>query len=364
MMIKETSRSVWIVRIAIILFWVTAFYGVLQLSNWSSFFQKERSICMYTWSDRVDEDLLKEFEERTGIHVYMNYYDSNEELITKLEIMPTVDCDIMLPSGYIIEDLIEADLLKKIDRSRCDFFDDLYPELMNKFYDPESAYSLPLYWDVMTIGYSAKKFPTGLPSKSWGMIFEKDQVPCKKIGMINDAREIISLETRYFNYAKKDITKETIKKMRQVASKQKQWVGVYCDAQQGYFLSTESYYLAVSQREYIARSMQESDFVRCMIPEEGSLLTIDNIVISASTQKEDLVYEFLNFLYSYEVLSHCAREFCFLPASKSVFEELESKYIGIEGLHPRILKKKNIRVFKNLLTLKETNEFWIRVKSS
>lgn len=363
-MIKKCNYISSIFRIGIILFWIALFYGLLFLPNFFAQFRNDHSICMYTWSDRVDESLVAEFEKETGIKVYMNYYDSNEELVVKLDIMPKVDCDIMMPSGYVVEELRRLHLLKEIDWSRCDFKDRLYPELMSNFYDPQDEYSIPLYWDVMTIGYSKKAFPEGLPSKSWSIVFEEDQAPCDQIGVVNDAREMIAVECRYLGFSKKDINKNSIALMRNMLIKQKGWVGAYCDAQQGYFLLSNAYKIAISQREYIARAMQESDDIGCIVPEEGSLLTVDTIVISASTKKEDLVYQFLNFLYSYKVLAHNAEQFCFLPSTRDVFESMDQKFVGVEGLHPKMLREKNIRVFKNLLTFEDTNEFWIRVKSA
>jgi spermidine/putrescine transport system substrate-binding protein len=350
------------VKVLMVLFWLAVICGFLFVPYLIPEIREKRSICMYSWSDRIDESLLMKFEAETGIKVYMNYYDSNEELLVKLNIMPESGCDIMLPSDYIIEELVKLKLLKKIDHARCNFVDRLYPELMSKFYDPKNEYSLPLYWDVMSIGYSTGRFPAGPPTKSWGMVFDRDQVPCDKIGMINDSRESICLLHKYLNL--QDQTKETVVKMRNLLTAQKQWIGVYCDAQQGYFLSSGAYDIAVSQREYIARAMKDAGGVGCMIPEEGTLLTIDCVVLSAFTKKDDLIYQFLNFLYSHEVLSHNSREFCFLPAARDVYETLDEELVGIPGLDPCKLEEKNITVFRNWLPLKETSEFWIRIKSA
>jgi len=361
---KKDLTGTIITRIVMVIFWLAVVYGFLLVPYISTFFQQERSICVYMWADKIDEEVLQDFERETGIRVYTNYYDSNEELITKLEVMHSVDCDVILPSGYIVEDLIKDGLLKEIDHTRCDFIDDLYPELMGKFFDRENRYSLPLYWDVLVLGYSKREFPDGLPGNSWAMLFEEDHVPVKQLGMIEDARELISLMVKYLGLKKEDINKQTIKNMRDILIKQRKWAGVYCDAQQGYFLLSGAYPLVVSQREYVAREMEEYPHISYMIPQEGSLLTIDNVVISANTEKEDLVYQFLNFLYSHDVYLHNSEEFAILPASRSVFRDLDPVYIGSEDLKPENLREKNIRVFKNLLSLKETNEFWIRVKSA
>lgn len=352
------------IRLLIILFWLGGLIGFLMLPHVANMFTKERSLCIYMWSDKIDESVLYQFEQETGIKVYVNYYESNEELLTKLEISKTADCDIILPSDYMVEALWKAGLLKKIDASKCDFLDRIYPEFKGRFYDPKNEYSVPLYWDVLGIGYTHSYFPQGLPSNSWALAFNKEDIPCKKISMIDDSRESIFLAATYLGWPIQQLDTKQLKKLKKLFIQQKKWVGVYTDFQQGYYLSSQTYPFAVSQREYMAREMIDNDDIGFIVPKEGSLLTIDNIVISASSKKDDLVYQLINYLYKHETVLFNVKEFCVLPVLQDVLENLPKKYIGIDGIKPGEKIFNRLHMFPNILTQKQMNDLWIGFKAS
>jgi len=284
------------VRLLFILFWFVCLLGFIFLSQEKKDIVHDQSLSIYMWSDRIDESILQQFEKETGIKIYVSYYDSNEELVSKFEIAKDLNCDLIMPSDYIIQPLVDGGFLKKIDKSRCDFIDRIYPQFMGLSFDSYNEYSLPIYWDVLGLGYTKSYFKDGLPSNSWAMIFDKNTVPCKQISMIDDSREAIFLVNKYFGW---DTNKLTINQLQDIIDlfvTQKSWVGSYTDYQQGYFLTSQTYPLVVSQRERIVREMLVNEDVAFMVPDEGSLLFISNIVICATSKKDDLVYQFLNYI--------------------------------------------------------------------
>lgn len=351
-------------RLLIVVFWLGGLIGFLMIPYITRTFVEDRSLCVYMWSDKIDESVLYQFEKDTGIKIYINYYDSNEELITKLEIAKNPDCDIILPSGYIIQPLVEAGLLKKIDKSRCDFIDRIYPEFMGLFFDKNNDYSLPMFWDAIGIGYTHSYFPHGLPSDSWSMVFDQEDVPCKKISMLDDAREAIFLTSKYLDWTAEKFSKEQLNTLKKLFINQKKWVGSYTDSQQGYYLTSQTYPLAVSQREYVARDKLENDDIGFMIPKEGTLLTVDNLVICSASQKDDLVYKLINYIYRHDILLFNSEEFCILPVVKDVLDAMASECIGIEGIKPGQELFSRLEMFPNVLTQKQINDLWIAFKAS
>ncbi|MCX5924434.1 MAG: extracellular solute-binding protein [Candidatus Dependentiae bacterium] len=350
-------------RLLAVCLWIAIIYAFLMLPYlFKDSESSEKSLRVYTWAHRIDESMLRDFEKKTGIKVYLNYYESSEELLTKLEMMPNADCDIMLPSGYIIEPMIKAGLVKKIDKSRCRFMKKIYPEFLHMYFDPENEYSLPLYWDVFGIGYN-KNVVGGL-SISLDMIFDKKHVIGGEIGMTEDAREAIFLAASYLGLPLTHFSAQQLEQIYQLLHKQKSWVGSYTDSQQGYFLSSNTFAVVVSDRETICRKMLTNDFIKFSLLPTGSMLRTDSVVISAQTQKEDLVYEFLEFLFSQEVLKHHCQKYCILPTTREVLKSLDPKYIGVDNLYPGTDEFKKLVVFNHGLTQKEINDFWIRFKAS
>ena len=351
------------IRFFFILFWMCGITGFILLSFVSRYFVQERSLSVYMWSDKIDESVLQKFEQETGIRIYVNYYESNEELVTKFEVAKDLNCDVILPSEYIIETLAKQGFLKKIDKSRCNFIDRIYPEFMSMTFDPVNEYSYPIYWDVIGLGYTHSYFKDGLPLNSWALIFDKNLVPCKQISMVDDSREAISLSLKYFGWDSSKLSTEQLDSIEKLFLQQRSWVGAYTDFQQGYFLTSKTYPLVVAQREIIVREMLTDDDLGFVLPEQGSLLILSNVVICASSKKDDLIYEFLNYIYSHDVVMHNCKEFCLLPVLKDVLEELPQEYIGIDNLLPGQERFKTLDIFPNVLTQKQINDIWIAFKS-
>ncbi len=209
------------IRFLIIVFWALFLVGFILLSYVSLVFVEDRSLSIYMWADKIDESMLQKFEKETGIKIYANYYESNEELVTKLEIGKDLHCDIIIPSEYIIQPLISGGFLKPIETHRCDFIQNLYPEFLGHYFDKENEYSLPLYWDFIGLGYTKSYFEQGLPCESWKLIFDKNFVPCKYISMVDDSREAIFLAYQYFGWNLNLVDEHRLYKIKNLFIEQK-----------------------------------------------------------------------------------------------------------------------------------------------
>ena len=181
--------------------------------------------------------------------------------------------------------------------------------------------------------------------------------------MIDDSREAIFLANKYFGWDTEKIAVDQLQQVIDLFITQKAWVGSYTDYQQGYFLTSQTYPLAVSQRERIVREMFTDSDIEFMIPDEGSLLFTSNVVIFATSKKDDLIYQFLNYIYRYESLMYSCKEFITLPTVKDVLEDLPLEYIGMEDLLPGQENFKRVSLFSNILTQKQINDVWIAFKS-
>lgn len=353
------------IRLIILLAWIGLIYVSFMIlpSLWQDHNTDVKSLRIYTWAHRIDETVLRQFEKESGIKVYLNYYESSEELLTKLEMTPLLDCDLMLPSGYVIQSMIKSKLVKPLDKTRCKFAQSLYPQFKGLYFDPNNTYSLPLYWDVFGIGYNANA--VGDREITLDLLFDEKQVVGDKIGMSEDGREAIFLAAQYLGIPlSKQLTEMDLDKLQDLLYQQKSWVGAYTDSQQGYFLSSHTFAVVASDREIICRQMLKNPDIKFGVIPQGSMLRVDSVVINAATKKDDMIYEFLNFLFSHEIMLYHAEKFCILPTLKSAFSDLDDRYIGVPDLRPGTSLFKNLKIFQLSLSQKELNDFWIRFKAS
>ncbi|MGZ6254860.1 MAG: hypothetical protein ACXWL5_02660, partial [Candidatus Chromulinivorax sp.] len=94
-----------------------------------------------------------------------------------------------------------------------------------------------------------------------------------------------------------------------------------------------------------------------------TLLFMTNVVIPALSDKDEYVYEFLNYIYEYQVLMHSCKEYVLLPCVQDVLQDLPFEYVGIKDILPGQELFKRISLFSNVLTQKQINDVWIAFKS-
>ena len=347
------------IYISIISFWTVVTVGVLFLPV-LEYYRTERSINVFCWPDALDINYIKKFEQKTGIKVYITYYDTNEELLVKLKSTQGRGYDLIMPSDYAVAILRKENLLQKLDHSKLPFIATINPFLRGHYFDPDNIYSLPLEWGIFGLGVLTSY--THASATSWGIIFDKVH-PSDRIAMVNDAREAIFIAAQYLFGSSLELTASQLEKIKQTLIKQKQFVEAYTELRPDYFLTTKNVTIAVSASPYIGRAMKTHPDVKFILPIEGSFLTIENVAIPASSSKTELVYEFLKFIFSPPVMAHTFHTFVFFPATLDALAllDLDEATRQLITLTPEKMKK--LQFFKSSLAQDTINAVWIAVKS-
>ncbi len=345
--------------ILIPLFWIFLFFGVLYLPKWKFLRPQEKAISVFTWGDLLDPEVIEEFERATGIKVHLNFYYSNEELAVKLKATEGVGYDLVLPSDYAVQGLVNEGLLKRLDKSKLPFLNTLNPHLLGLFFDPENAYSIPFEWEVFGFGVDTTRLHIEHPS--WDLIFN----PKEKytLAMINDPIEAINFAAFYLFGPTSTLSDEKRMRIESLLKRQKKWVEAYTENRGDYFLATRSCPLAVLTSQSAARSMRLFPFVDFVIPEEGTFISIENLCIPKASTKDALVYEFINFLYTKESMLRHYQKFHFFPAIDTPLLPLapERRFEALQKAGNIPADKTHF--FKRLLPPRQTQELWIDVKS-
>ena len=105
----------------------------------------KQEVNVYNWGEYIDESIFADFEEETGIKVNYSTFQSNEEMYAAMKLGGT-DYDVLIPSDYMIERLINENMLEKLDFSNIPNFEMVSEEFQNPDYDPDYSYSVPYMW--------------------------------------------------------------------------------------------------------------------------------------------------------------------------------------------------------------------------
>lgn len=107
---------------------------------------------VYNWGEYIGESVISDFEKEFGVKVVYEVFDSNEMMYTKLQAGDAYD--VLVPSDYMIERLMNEEMLQPLDLSLIPNISNLADGVKNLPYDPDNTYSVPYFWGSVGIVYN------------------------------------------------------------------------------------------------------------------------------------------------------------------------------------------------------------------
>ena len=155
---------------------------------------------IFIWSEYMDEENMpREFTERTGIKVRLDIYESNEEMVAKLLAGGVGQYDIIVPSDYILPILLHQNLLRPLDHKLIPNLKNLREIFRNTAYDPGNKWSAAYQWG--TVGLIYREDMVRNYRNTWAMLF--DSRHADDIGsfwLIDSVREMMGISLRYLGH--------------------------------------------------------------------------------------------------------------------------------------------------------------------
>lgn len=342
-------------RLLIILFWFTVIGGFLFLPALYRHLNKRATLTIFTPPLLLDPIYIKKFEEKTGVKVVLAYFENGAALLSKLSAVNGKGYDLILPDDHTLELLIKQNALKKIDKTKITFWDDIHQSLLNSYFDPENNYTVPYYWGVYGIGYDSNLFANGLPDNSWRILFDKSLCPNGRICMTDEPREAILIAARYLFGSIDELKKpEAQEAVKQLLIKQKKQVEVYTLSRADTLLQTNSCALATIASPEAWRISRASPAIKMIIPKEGSFLIMDSFAIPKNAINDSVIYEFLNFIFEQESIKHHSQLYGFCSPLHTVNLPDQETFCPINEIS-------SFDFFREVISDKRINELWIEV---
>lgn len=360
---RQFLWSFWIIRSVFLLLWVLLFAAIFLFAR-QSWFSNERSITVLSWSVMFDHDRIAEFEKKTGIRVYLNHYESNEELLVKLRAAQGAGFDLVAPSDYAIEKLVSEGLLKKLDRTKMPFFQTINPNLLGHYFDPKNEYSVPYIWSIYCIAYNNENIDPSQVSSYWDLIFTRYQnQPWYKIVMSNDPLEAIVFATIFLHGLPLGLldTERSIV-VKDLLTRQKSWVEQYGNLRGDFALSTESAYAVIMHSGDALRAARKDSRISYVVP-RPAVVTIEHCAIPAQSNKEDLVYEFLDFMFEPESFIRSFPKAFDFPARNDLDDLLGLRSHEAAVLHVWDDPLFSFSFIRDLISERARFDLWLAVKS-
>ena len=119
--------------------------GEIKVLNWQGYGTDEK------WA-------LEMFEKKTGIKVVHDYFNSEQEMLTKLRTSPGTYDVVLMNNIYVMEAANEG-LIQAIDTSKISNFADLAPALRDsdRFVKDGKHYAIAWVWGLTSFAYNTEK---------------------------------------------------------------------------------------------------------------------------------------------------------------------------------------------------------------
>ena len=250
-------------------------------------------VIVYNWGEYIDPEVLDIFEEETGITVVYEEFETNESMFPKVQ-AGAVSYDLVCPSDYMIQRMIENNLLAEIN------FDNI-PNLKNigqqylkqsQGFDPENKYSVPYCWG--TVGILYNKTLVDDPVDSWSILWNEKYAD--QILMQNSVRDAFGIALKYLGYSLNSTDLDELEAAKELLMEQKPLVQAYVvDQVRDKMISNEAAIGVIYSGEAIY-TQSENPNLEYVIPKEGSNVWIDSWVIPKNAQNKENAEAFINFL--------------------------------------------------------------------
>ena len=182
---------------------------------------EKRVVNVCSWGEYIDESLIQQFEEATGIEVNYQTSPSNEELYSSLTLGGT-SYDVIVPSDYMISQLIEEDMLQPLDYDKIPNFSKIADRFKNLSYDPENLYTVPYTWGTLGIIYNSTMVDQ--PITSWDAMFDPQYAD--QVLMINNSRDALGIALMDLGYSVNTDSEEELRAAYDLLAEAKK-AGVY-----------------------------------------------------------------------------------------------------------------------------------------
>ena len=253
-----------------------------------------------SWGEYIDEELITQFEEATGIRVNYQTAESNEALYSLLK-SGGADYDVIVPSDYMIGRLIAEDMLEPLDYGQIPNFSLIDDRFKNLSYDPENRYTVPYTWGTLGIIYNTAVVEEEITS--WRALY--DDKYAGNVLLINNSRDAIGEALFCLGYSVNTTDEAEIREAFALvadANRRGIFQGRVMDE---IFLKMEGGNAAIATYyagDYLSMVDNQAEGVDLafVIPEEGSNWFVDAMCMLKDAPHQREAHMWINFIASTE----------------------------------------------------------------
>lgn len=320
---------------------------------------------LYLPGEYLGENVISDFEKQYGVRVIVENFDSNEMMYTKL--MAGDRYDVIIPSDYMIERLMNEDFLQPLDKSMIPNMENMSDAVLGMSYDPDNTYSIPYFWGSVGLVYNHENVdPAVIESEGWEVLRNTDYAG--HIYIYDSERDSFMMAFKALGYSMNtedpneiNDAYEWLLQMNNTMSP----VYVTDEVIDGMMNGYKDIDVVYSGDAAVV--LDENEDMSFYMPSQGTNIWCDAMVIPQNAENPKLAHEFINYMLTYEAAFDNTETVGYTSPNAEVFEEMTSSedlYADNAAYLPRSGYDKDEMFHDNQTLMRELSKLWIKVKAA
>lgn len=253
---------------------------------------------IYNWGEYIDKTVIHQFEQEFGIRVIYETFDSNESMYTKLR--SGSQYDVIIPSDYMVERLINEQLVQPIDWTLIPNKEELIEDAFNFSFDPGLEYSAPYFYGTVGLLYNEEKVSEEDLNDGWGIL--NNPVYRNRIFMYNSVRDGFMIPLKYLGYSLNSEDPSEVNEAFNWLLEQKRSINPV------YLIDTIIDQMKAAEKDIAIvysgdanEIIAENDSMKYYLPDQGTNYWVDSMVITENSKNVEAAHQFINFMLDPEI---------------------------------------------------------------
>lgn len=278
------------------------------------------TLYIYTWSNYINEAITQRFTEQTGIKVVFDIYDSNETMLAKMQAGGGNIYSVLYPSDYMVQEMVDLDLLTPLDASRITGLSDLFDNWKNPVYDENNAHSVPFSWGTTGLLYNSELLDT--EPEDWSYLWDEQSKLSRRMTLFNDVREVMGATLKSLGYSYNSTDPKEIESAYNQLRELKPAISSFTtDGWRDQILAGDLLIAMVYSVDAI-EFITEEPALKYLLPASGSSLWTDTMAIPKTAPNAEAAYEWINFLYDPDNAAWVVNELKFATPSRTALAKV------------------------------------------
>lgn len=320
----------------------------------------KKTLNLYVWTEYVPDSVIKGFEKKTGITVNVSTFSTNEDMLAKVKAESEGAFDIVQPSDYMVEQMINQGMLEKLDQTKLTNIGNIGAAYLKPSYDPTGEYSVPYLGGVGAIAVNTSKIKDDITS--YDDLFNPKY--SKSLVVLDDFRATIGMTARSMGLSMNETDPAKLAKIKTKLLTLKDIVKLYDSDSPKSALISGDCSLGFCWSAEIALAMEENPDIKIVYPDEGAFLFMDNWCIPKGAKNYDAAMEFINYMLDAQTSKAVSEEFPYLNPNTAATALLGSDYTDNPAKNPPADVISKGEFVKNLDTdtIAVYDEMWTALK--